>query len=201
MSSCRLASGREGGQRARSVKKRKNVDHVSIFRGAPAYPGGVTGRGLFYKPPGAPFPPFTFLGFARRGARNWAKVKMCTKRGVERWLPFKKGDTNGILKMWIHKKVPRQPPQWTPPITGGHVARASAGKFEMWRRFLLATPWSSVCRASANGYPIIIALIAAAPPSPHGVFFSFFLFDRELFVLLHTCFWWRQLHFFPFFFL
>ena len=51
-------------------KKRKNVDHVSIFRGAPAYPGGVTGRGLFYNPPGGSFPPFTFLGFARRGARN-----------------------------------------------------------------------------------------------------------------------------------
>ena len=51
-------------------KKRKNVDHVSIFRGAPAYPGGVTGRGLFYKPPGGPFYRFTFLGFALGGARN-----------------------------------------------------------------------------------------------------------------------------------
>ena len=51
-------------------KKRKNVDHISIFRGAPAYPGGATGRGLFYKPPGAPCCGFTLLGFARRGARN-----------------------------------------------------------------------------------------------------------------------------------
>ena len=119
MSSCRSASGREGGQRARSVKKRKNVDHISSFRGAPAYPGGATGRGLFYKPPGAPFPRFTFLGFARRGARNWAEVKRCPKKGGGRWRPFKKGDTNGILKMWSIKKVPRQPPQWTPPSLGG----------------------------------------------------------------------------------
>ena len=81
MSSCRSASGREGGQRARSVKKRKNVDHISIFRGAPAYPGGATGRGLFYKPPGGTFSTDYISGFRPAGRAQLSRSKKVPKKG------------------------------------------------------------------------------------------------------------------------